>query len=166
MHSLAPLAEQVAARLIERKETIAVAESSTGGLISAALLAVPGASAYFLGGAVVYTKQSRAALLDVGEAEMKGMRPSTQAYALLEARRIRDKMNATWGLGETGATGPAGNRYGDAAGHSCIAVLGPQERDAKAVTLETGSPDRAANMEAFARRALELLLQVLSADAA
>lgn len=163
MHSLAPLAEQVAARLIARKETIAVAESSTGGLISAALLAVPGASAYFLGGAVVYTKQSRAALLGIGDAEMKGMRPSTQAYALLEARRIRDKMNATWGLGETGATGPTGNRYGDAAGHSCIAVLGPAER---AVTLETGSPDRAANMEAFAKRALELLLQVLSTDAA
>jgi len=162
MHSLAPLAEQVAARLIARKETIAVAESSTGGLISAALLAVHGASAYFLGGAVVYTKQSRAALLGIGDAEMKGMRPSTQAYALLEARRIRDKMNATWGLGETGATGPTGNRYGDAAGHSCIAVLGPAER---AVTVETGSPDRAANMEAFAKRALELLLQVLSADA-
>jgi PncC family amidohydrolase len=158
MHSLAPLAEQVAARLIARKESIAIAESSTGGLISAALLAVPGASAYFLGGAVVYTKQSRAALLDIGEAEMKGLRPSTEAYALLEARRIRDKMNATWGLGETGATGPAGNRYGDAAGHSCIAVVGPVER---AITLETGSADRAANMDAFARRALELLLEVL-----
>ena len=158
MHSLAPLAEQVAARLIARQETIAIAESSTGGLISAALLAVPGASAYFLGGAVVYTKVSRAALLDVGDAEMTGLRPSTEAYALLEARRIRDKMGATWGLGETGATGPTGNRYGDAAGHTCIAVAGLVER---AVTLETGRPDRAANMDAFAKRALELLIEVL-----
>jgi nicotinamide-nucleotide amidase len=160
MIALAPLAEQVAERLIARKETIAIAESSTGGLIAAALLAVPGASAYFLGGAVVYTKTSRAALLGIGDTEMKGMRPSTEPYALLGARTIRDKMNATWGVGETGATGPTGNRYGDAAGHTCIAVVGPVER---AITLETGSPDRAANMEAFAKRALELLLDVISA---
>lgn len=162
MHSLAPLAEQVAARLIARKETIAIAESSTGGLIAAALLAVPGASAYFLGGAVVYTKTSRAALLGIGDAEMKGLRPSTEPYALLGARTIRAKMNATWGLGETGATGPSGNRYRDAAGHTCIAVVGPIE---KAITLETGSTERAANMEAFARRALELLGEALAARA-
>src|SRR5688572_4413847 len=56
MQTLIPLAEKIAARLQQRGETIAVSESSTGGLISAALLAVPGASAYFLGGAVVYTR--------------------------------------------------------------------------------------------------------------
>ncbi|WP_137045697.1 CinA family protein [Pseudolabrys sp. FHR47] len=161
MNALAPLAEQVAERLIARKETIAIAESSTGGLISAALLAVPGASAYFLGGAVVYTKASRAALLGIGDAEMKGLRPSTEPYALLGARTIRDKMGATWGLGETGATGPTGNRYGDAAGHSCIALAGPVER---AITLETGSTDRAANMDAFAKRALELLVDALGTN--
>lgn len=160
MNALAPLAEKVAALLITRKETIAIAESSTGGLIAAALLAVPGASAYFLGGAVVYTKQARAALLDIGDAEMKGLRPSTEPYALLGARTIRAKMGATWGLGETGATGPTGNRYGDAAGHSCIAVAGLVE---KAITVETGSPDRAANMEAFAKAALSLLAEVLAA---
>ena len=84
---------------------------------------------------------------------MAGMRPSTEAYALLSARRVRERHGATWGLGETGATGPTGNRYGDAAGHSCIAVAGPVER---AITLETGSADRRANMDAFAKRALEL----------
>ena len=158
MQWLSPLAEKVAARLIARKETVAIAESSTGGLIAAALLAVPGASAYFVGGAVVYTKTARAALLGIGDAEMKGLRPSTEAYALLGARRVREKMAATWGLGETGATGPSGNRYGDAAGHTCIAVAGPTER---AITLETGSADRAANMEAFAKKALALLLEAL-----
>lgn len=160
MQSLAPLAEKIAARLIARKETIAIAESSTGGLIAAALLAVPGASAYFVGGAVVYTKTARAALLGVGDADMKGLRPSTEAYAMLGARRVREKMGATWGLGETGATGPTGNRYGDAAGHTCIAVTGPAER---VTTLETGSADRAANMEMFAKRALELLAETLAA---
>lgn len=159
MQTLLPIAEKVAARLIERGDTIAVAESSTGGLIAAALLSVPGASAYFVGGAVIYTKVARAALLGIADAEMANMRASTEAYALLCARRIREKNGTTWGLGETGATGPKGNRYGDAAGHSCIAVVGPTER---AITLETGSPDRRANMDAFARRALELLDEALA----
>lgn len=160
MQSLLPPAEKIAARLIERKQTVAVAESSTGGLVSAALLAVPGASAYFVGGAVVYTKTSRAALLGIGDAEMQGLRPSTEAYALLLARRMRERHGATWALSETGATGPTGNRYGDAAGHSCIAIVGPIER---AITLETGSGDRQANMRAFAQRALELLWEAVSA---
>jgi len=160
MQSLLPIAEKIAGALIARQETIAIAESSTGGLIAAALLAVPGASAYFVGGAVVYTKAARTALLGIGDAEMKGLRPSTEPYALLVARRVRERHGATWGLGETGATGPSGNRYGDAAGHSCMAIAGPIER---AVTLETGSADRRANMDAFAKRALELFAEVISA---
>jgi nicotinamide-nucleotide amidase len=160
MKALLPLAETIAARLITRRETIGVAESSTGGLIAAALLAVPGASAYFLGGAVVYTKSARAALLGIGDAEMAGMRAATEAYALLIARRIRERHGAVWGLGETGATGPTGNRYGDPAGHTCIAVAGPAER---AIMLRTGSADRLANMNAFATRALELLVEVIPA---
>jgi nicotinamide-nucleotide amidase len=159
MQSLLPLAEKIAALLIERRETIAIAESSTGGLISAALLAVPGASAYFVGGAVIYTKTSRLALLGIGDAEMAGLRPSTENYSLLLARRVRERHDATWGLGETGAAGPSGNRYGDAAGHTCIAIAGPVER---AITLETGTADRAANMDAFARRSLELLLEAIA----
>jgi nicotinamide-nucleotide amidase len=161
MKRLMPLAEKVAQRLIARRETIAVAESSTGGLIAASLLAVPGASAYFLGGAVVYTKSARAALLGFGDAEMEGMRAATEAYALFIARRVRDRHGAIWGLGETGATGPTGNRYGNPAGHTCIAVAGSAER---ATTLRTGSADRQANMEAFARRALELLAEVIPAN--
>src|ERR1700724_1763080 len=112
-------ASKVAERLKERRETVAIAESSTGGLISAALLAVPGASAYFLGGAVVYTRTARRALLNIPDAAMAGMRASTEAYALLLARTARERFSATWALSETGATGPTGNRYGDAARHSC-----------------------------------------------
>ncbi len=158
MKTLLPLAEIIAQRLIARRETIAIAESSTGGLIAAALLAVPGASAYFLGGAVVYTKSARAALLGIGDAEMEGLRAATEPYSLLIARRVRERHGAAWGLGETGATGPSGNRYGDPAGHTCIAVSGPAER---AITLRTGSADRLSNMEAFAKRALELLVEVV-----
>ncbi len=160
MQTLLPIAEKIAARLKQRHETVAVAESSTGGLIAAALLAVPGASAYFVGGAVVYTRTARAALLGISDAEMAGMRASTEPYALLCARRMREKHGASWGIGETGATGPTGNRYGDAAGHSCIAVVGPAAE--RAITLETGSVDRQANMRAFAQRALELFEELLA----
>lgn len=160
MRSLLPIAEKIAARLIERRETIAIAESSTGGLIAAALLAVPGASAYFVVGAVIYTKVARSALLGIGNSDMAGIRPATETYSLLIARRVRERHGATWGLGETGATGPKGNRYGDAAGHSCMAVVGPTERS---IALETGSTDRRANMDAFAKRALELLAEAIAA---
>jgi nicotinamide-nucleotide amidase len=160
MQSLMPIAEKIAGVLIDRRETIAIAESSTGGLIAAALLAIPGASAYFVGGAVVYTKAARAALLGIGDAEMQGLRPSTEAYSLLIARRVLERHGATWGLGETGASGPSGNRYGDPAGYTCFAIAGPSER---AMTLETGSGDRRANMDVFAKRALELLFEVIAA---
>jgi PncC family amidohydrolase len=163
MKQLIGLAERVAARLKERGETIAVAESSTGGLISAALLAVPGASAYFLGGAVVYTRQARRALMAIDDAAMAGLRASSEPYAGLLARTARERHGATWGISETGAAGPTGNRYGDAAGHTCIGLAGPMER---ALTLETGSADRQANMRAFATRALEVLLEALGEPAA
>jgi nicotinamide-nucleotide amidase len=158
MNDLLPLAERAASLLKARRETIAVAESSAGGLISAALVAVPGASAFFLGGVVVYTRKARAELLGIRESELAGTRPSTEPYALLLARAARARLGATWALSETGASGPTGNRYGDAAGHACIAVVGSGER---VVTLETGKADRAANMRTFAAAALELLIRSL-----
>jgi len=162
VNDLLPAAERIAALLKSRGESIAIAESSTGGLVSAALLAVPGASAYFLGCSVIYTAAARAALLQISSEAMTGMRASTEQYATLLARTVRERFSATWGLGESGATGPTGNRYGDAAGHSCIAISGPTER---ALTLETGSPDRVANMRAFAAAALQLLEQGLNTAA-
>jgi PncC family amidohydrolase len=158
MVDLDSIAARVARRLIARGETIAISESSAGGLISAALLAVPGASAYFLGGAVVYTGAARLALLGITPDDMTGMRPSSEPYAALLARTVRTKFAATWGLSETGATGPTGNRYGDAAGHACVGLDGPAGR---VRTIETGSPDRAANMRVFAAAALELLESAL-----
>jgi nicotinamide-nucleotide amidase len=154
------LAETIAARLRARGETIAVAESSTGGLISAALLAVPGASAYFLGGAVAYTRQAKQLLLGLDDAALGQFRSATESHALLLARQVRAQFAATWGLAETGATGPSGNRYGDPAGHTCLAIVGASER---AITLATGSADRVQNMHVFAAAALELLVGALKA---
>lgn len=159
METLLPLAEKAAALLRAKKQRIAIAESSTGGLISSALLALPGASDYFLGGAVVYTVKSRLIFLGLGETDLAGMRPSTEAYALLAARRVRERFAADWALGETGAAGPTGNRYGDAPGHSCVAIAGAVERT---ITVETRQGDRIANMRAFAAAALNLLAQALA----
>ena len=156
--ALAPIAEALADTLKQRSQSVAVAESSAGGLISAALLAVPGASAYFLGGSVVYTGKARMALLGLRREDVAGVRSASEPYALILARTIRENLGATWGLSETGAAGPTGNGYGDAAGHTCVAVSGPSEM---ALTLETGSSDRSANMERFAEAALQLLKSAL-----
>ncbi len=168
MQTLILRAEQAGRLLKERSETIVVAESSTGGLISAALLAMPGASAYFLGGAVVYTQVARQALMDIGDLRALGMRASTEPYARLLAQTARQRFSATWALAESGATGPTGNRYGDAAGHCCLAIVGATKTGAveRAITLETGSGDRVANMRAFSVAALDLLLEVLAGKTA
>ncbi|HET7493110.1 MAG TPA: CinA family protein [Bradyrhizobium sp.] len=158
MKDLVAIAEKIAETLVARQETVAVAESSTGGLVSAALLAVPGASAYFLGGAVVYTRDARRILVGIADDQMKAIRPATEPYAGLLADRIHQRFAAVWGLSETGATGPTGNRYGDAPGHSCMAVSGPKSQ---VITMETGGADRFGNMHAFAAAALNLLLQNL-----
>jgi nicotinamide-nucleotide amidase len=162
LQDLLPQAERIAAKLKARKETVSVAESSTAGMISAALLAIPGASAYFIGGAVVYTRQSRTELLRVTEAEfaaLTGITPSTEPYALLFARKIKERLATTWSVGETGTAGPTGSRYGHAAGHSCVGVIGPNGE--RAITVETGKDDRVDNMRVFSIAALDLLEQAL-----
>jgi PncC family amidohydrolase len=160
MRDLTSMASAVGTLLKERQHTVAVAESAAGGLISAALVAIPGASAYYVGGGVIYTRTSGRGLLRVPDEALAGMRASTEPYALLNGRTIRSLLSTTWGVSETGASGPTGNRYGDAAGHACIAVAGPIER---VITLETGVTDREANMWTFAKAALDLLEACLKA---
>jgi PncC family amidohydrolase len=161
------LAHDVAVLLKARRETVAVAESSAGGLVSAALLAVPGASAYFLGGAVVYSRRAGKALMGLTAADMEGMRAETEPYARMMAARVRDMHRATWGLCESGAAGPSGSPYGDAAGHVCVAVAGgPDDGIVQSRTLATGLPDRPVNMDLFARELLRQFDEVLRSPAA
>src|ERR1043166_5081696 len=152
MESLLPLAKRVGEKLKARKETVAVSESSSGGLISAVLLAVPGASAYFMGGAVVYTRPAGEAFLTATKEKRAGIRSSSEPWAILAAELVRGQLNTTWGLAETGAAGPTG--------HSCVAGVGPKGKVAR--TLRTGSADRGANMQAFAAEALKLMDDQLS----
>ena len=152
--------QRVASLLRTRGETVAVAESSTGGLISASLLAVPGASAYFLGGSVVYTLTSRRELLRIKAADVAGLEPLSEPMVSEFAEHARLQLGATWGLAELGAAGPSGARYGHAPGTSVLAVAGPI---AASVTLQTGSDDREANMWRFSDAALALLEDALEA---
>ena len=149
---------EIAKILIQRGETVAVGESSAGGLVSASLLAVPGASKYFMGGGVIYTHRARKRLVKIDFKDHPGVRSSSEPYASLLAGSVRQLLSATWGLAETGAAGPTGNSYGDDAGHTCVAVTGPVT-DVR--TLETASSDREANMWAFTDEALELFIECL-----
>lgn len=158
--SLAEVATRVGNLLRDRGETIAIAESSAGGLISAALLALPGASAYFRGGGVVYTGDAKSLFLDLTRDAVSSPRAATPEHSLILADGIRGRLGATWGLGETGASGPTGNRYGDPAGHSCIGITGPSRNT---VTIRTESTDRLANMFAFSIFALTTLESMLIA---
>ncbi|MES1991497.1 MAG: CinA family protein [Pseudomonadota bacterium] len=164
MQTLLPLAEEIAGLLKVRGETVAVSESSTGGLVSAALLAVPGASAYYLGGAVVYTKKAREVLVDLPADKLiaaGAQKPLSEAFVTLLAGTLRDQFSATWALAEIGATGPAGSRYGNPAGTACLALAGP-DRFLQAITVSTGIlEDRVANMRLFAAESLKLLLKAL-----
>lgn len=152
------LAQEIARLLSERRQTVAVAESSSGGLISAALLSVPGASAYFLGGGVLYTLVSRARLAGIPQDQLAGYRgPSAEGVSAL-ADTLRERLEATWGLGESGVAGPTPGRYRPNAGYTVIAVVGPVRR---AEVVETGLSDREANMVEFTTRALRLFLEAL-----
>jgi PncC family amidohydrolase len=160
IETLFALGARVGGRIAARGETIAVAESSAGGLVSAALLSRAGASAYYFGGVVLYTRRSRRLLTALSSEDTVGMRSSSPPFAQLLARHQRTRFKATWGLAESGAAGPSGNTYGDPAGHSCLAVEGPVQRE---LLLRTGSADRPANMLAFALAALQLLDEALEA---
>ena len=164
MDALLPLAEAIGAKLKARGETVGISESSSGGLISAALLSVSGASTFYRGGGVIYTPQAFRGLMGLTRDDIDGMRSSSEPYARFMAGTIRARVRATWGLCETGASGPTGNAYGDAAGHTCVAVSGGQEDAPVDIsrTLETGLSDRQENMWLFAKEALALLNETLT----
>jgi PncC family amidohydrolase len=157
------IAAELGERLKAANQTVAVAESSTGGLISAVLLAVPGASAYFRGGSVIYTAVSRRELMGVKGEDVRGIEPLTEAMAAHFAKAARVQLDATWGLAELGAAGPTGTRYGHDAGTSVIAVDGPVD---VSITVNTGLSDREANMWRFTEEAVELLMRALNGERA
>ena len=159
MSDLEELGRAAADSLVQAGATVAVAESSTGGLISAALLAVPGASAYYRGGSVIYTLEARRELLGIRRADVEGLEPLTEAMTARFAARARRQLAATWAVAELGVAGPTPARYGHAPGISVLAVDGPRPMTR---VIQTGSDDREANMWRFTQAALELLVEALT----
>ncbi|MGH1358919.1 MAG: CinA family protein [Burkholderiaceae bacterium] len=162
MTQLSSVTQELAPILKEREQTVCVAESSTGGLIAASLLAVPGASAYFIGGSVIYTARSRKILLQVKREDLEGLEPLTEAMAAAFAKTAREQLKTTWAISELGIAGPTPARYGNPPGISVIAIDGPV---CKTRVVETGSNDREANMWQFTKASLELLREALVAQA-
>lgn len=158
MQDLLPAAAEIAELLKKRGETLALSESSMGGLVSASFVAQPGASAFYLGSTVIYTRGAGKALYGLEGAPGPDLKPLTEPYVAVMAERVRDKLRATWALAEMGASGPSGSPYGPPPGTSVIALAGPAPA---AITVSTGSNDRVANMRAFAQAALGLLRQAL-----
>ena len=161
MRTLLPLAAKIAQRLVAARQTLGVSESSAGGLISASLLSIPGASAFYRGGGIIYAPNAFRGLLGLDREDLGELRSSTEPYARLLAGVIRTRLRTDWGLCETGASGPSRNAYGDAAGHTCVALVGPGVEVSR--TLETGQCERADNMRRFAAEALSLLDEHLPA---
>ena len=160
--TLAPIGQQAGRLLLERGETVVVIDGATGGLISASLISLPGATRFFQGSGVVYTLESRSLLLGMTNQELRGMRSATEEYALVQARAVRKQFGADWGVAETGSAGPGNHPMGVPNGISAIAVVGPQGQEFARI-VRTDSDERMANMGAFARAALELLVERLAA---
>jgi PncC family amidohydrolase len=156
---LLSLGQQVGAALRERGETVGVAEGAAGGLISASLLGVPGASNFYVGGSVVYTRAAARVFVADAVPAPPNLRGASEPWALHLARAAAVRLGATWGIGEGGAAGPTGNPYGDPPGHAWVAVAGSAEATRHVLT---GDDDRVANMAAFALNALVLLHEQLS----
>ncbi len=162
MERLTEAATRIGDVLRERGESICVAEGSCGGLVSASLVAVPGASNFFVAGGVFYTRRAFEEILGKDREALRGLRGSTEPFSLMLARLVREKFGTTWAIGESGASGPSGNRYGDAAGHAALAVAGPVE---KSIIVETGQGDRQENMWLFSAAALKLVEEALAESA-
>ena len=157
MNDLIALAETIAARLKARRESIAIAEfdrrPDLGGATRAARC-------------VGLFPRRRGRLHPSGEdiaarprrSRTHAISAGDRAARSVACARRAGTLRGSSGLGETGATGPIGNRYGDPAGHTCLAVAGTVER---AITLETGRAERLANMHAFAAAALRLLADTI-----
>ena len=159
MKELSKLCEPIADRLKANKQTISVSESSTGGLISAALLSIPGASAYYKGGSVIYTLASRKIFLNLSKQDVEGLEPMTESMALRFAEKTKEVLDSDWAIAELGIAGPTGSPYGVDPGTSVVAISGPSDNF---VRIETGNTDRESNMMDFTKSALQLLWRTLT----
>ncbi|HUH66916.1 MAG TPA: CinA family protein [Syntrophales bacterium] len=152
------LVRDIAAILTSAHETLSVAESSAGGLVSSCLLSIPGASSFFVGGSVLYSYQIRNEIVGMGKEEHGVYGGSTPELILEIATRFRERIGTDWVIAEGGAAGPSKSPYGHNAGYTALAIAGPINR---AKSIETGKSDRIENMSEFTNALLSFFLDVL-----
>ncbi|MFO7535568.1 MAG: CinA family protein [Kiritimatiellia bacterium] len=119
-------ASRTGRRLRDRGETVAVAESCTGGMLGARVTAVSGSSAWFLGGVIVYSNVAKIRLLGVSSRLLAARGAVSEETAKAMARGVRRLFGATYGMAITGIAGPGGSVPGKPAGTVCLAVAGPR----------------------------------------
>lgn len=154
------LVERLVARLVERRESLAVAESLTGGLVCATLVAVPGVSRVLRGAVVAYATELKHVLLDVDADLLRREGAVHPEVALQMARGAVARLGADWGLATTGVAGPD-PLDGQAAGTVFVAVHGPTGERVSRLTLEG---DQAAVRVGSVREVLTLLSTCLDDD--
>ncbi|RMX86015.1 hypothetical protein D0869_03396 [Hortaea werneckii] len=156
---------EVTTLLKDRGETVSIAETAAGGLISSSILSTPGASQIYKGGLTLYTLPSRIAYAGWSQetiANYKG--PTTDIVSGL-ARHVRKDLESTYTIAESGTAGPTGgNTPNRKPGYVALAVDSDRGTFTKELNTELGA-DRVANMLRFAVEALKLLKEVLQGDA-
>ncbi|HUJ14797.1 MAG TPA: nicotinamide-nucleotide amidohydrolase family protein, partial [Thermoanaerobaculia bacterium] len=110
--------------LVDRKATVAVAESCTGGLLASRITDVAGSSAYFMGGAVCYTADAKMILVGVDPANIQQFGEVSEQVAVDLAKGARRRFGTTYGIGVTGIAGPGGGSEAKPVGTVHIAVAG------------------------------------------
>ena len=140
--------------LVERRETLAVAESLTGGLLAATIVEIPGVSAVFRGGLVVYATDLKARLAGVPQELLDERGPVDGDVAAALARGVRERCGADWGLATTGVAGPE-PQDGKPVGLVYVAVSGPTGTSVSELKLD-------GNREAVRTESVTAVLQLLT----
>jgi len=122
----AEVAIEVLSRLAARGETLAVAESCTGGGLGSILTAAPGASSAFIGGVIAYSDSVKVALLGVGATTLAVHGAVSEPCAREMAEGVRDRLGADWGISITGIAGPDGGSPAKPVGTVWIGLSGPE----------------------------------------
>jgi len=159
--SLRILAIEVTDLLRSRNETVSIAETASGGLISATILSIPGTSKLFRGGLTLYTLESRVAFAGWTPAHIENYRGPTPEVVAGLAENVRGTLKSTWTVSESGTAGPTGgNTKNRTPGYVALAVA--SEAGTLTREVETGHEVRERNMVDFAIAALQLLKDAIA----
>lgn len=155
--------QTLASHLKSSSQTLALAETATGGLLSSSLLSVPGASAIYRGGLTLYTLESRIKYAGWTQGDIDNYKGPTTGIVAGLGKKVREDLGSTWVLAESGTAGPTGGSTRNRTpGYVALAVVG--EEGVWTREVETGSKDRVENMLRFAEEGIKFLLEVVKGE--